>query len=177
MTSTPSTSTRPARSQSACSIGSRAKASAALEMSVPYSRAIHSSGHKRSAGSSRSSALARVVFPEQGSPQIRCSVAVMFPPKVSCRAMKPPNGGVDAAARIKAPFAAPSKLREALPPLASNDLRPPFGFTALFAYAQRAEQANDFVSAFCPDKDDMLFRVLVSLHENALTSVLFHYFQ
>src|SRR5207302_3295405 len=29
---------------------------------------------------------------------------------------------VDAAARIKAPFAAPSKLREALPPLASNDL-------------------------------------------------------
>src|SRR5437868_12245389 len=122
MTSTPSTSTRPARSQSACSIGSRAKASAALEMSVPYSRAIHSSGHKRSAGSSRSSALARVVFPEQGSPQIRCSVAVMFPPKVSCRAMKPPNGGVDAAARIKASSAAPSKLREALPPLASNEL-------------------------------------------------------
>src|SRR5713101_6755632 len=33
-----------------------------------------------------------------------------------------PNGGVDAAARIKAPFAAPSKLREALPPLASNEL-------------------------------------------------------
>src|SRR5260370_20467200 len=33
-----------------------------------------------------------------------------------------PNGGVDAAARIKAPFAAPSKLRNTLPPLASNDL-------------------------------------------------------
>jgi hypothetical protein len=32
------------------------------------------------------------------------------------------NGGVDAVARIKAPFAAPSKLRKALPPLASNDL-------------------------------------------------------
>src|SRR5260370_38342489 len=33
-----------------------------------------------------------------------------------------PNGGVDAAARIKAPSAAPSKLRNTLPPLASNDL-------------------------------------------------------
>jgi hypothetical protein len=33
-----------------------------------------------------------------------------------------PNGGVDAAARINAPFAAPSKLRNTLPPLASNDL-------------------------------------------------------
>jgi hypothetical protein len=32
------------------------------------------------------------------------------------------NGGVDAAARIKAPFAAPSKLRKTPPPLASNDL-------------------------------------------------------
>ena len=33
------------------------------------------------------------------------------------------NGGVDrATARIKAPFAGLSKLREALPPLASNDL-------------------------------------------------------
>src|SRR6266404_1348028 len=32
------------------------------------------------------------------------------------------NGGVDAAARIKAPCAAPSKLRNTLPPLASNDL-------------------------------------------------------
>src|SRR6266404_8095379 len=32
------------------------------------------------------------------------------------------NGGVDAAARIKAPFAVPSKLRNTLPPLASNDL-------------------------------------------------------
>src|SRR5947208_1859897 len=28
-----------------------------------------------------------------------------------------PNGGVDAAARIKAPFAAPRKLRNTLPPL------------------------------------------------------------
>src|SRR3954463_12016325 len=35
---------------------------------------------------------------------------------------KTPNGGVDAAARIKAPFAGPSKLRNTLPPLASNDL-------------------------------------------------------
>src|SRR5207253_7035122 len=32
------------------------------------------------------------------------------------------NGGVDAAARIKAPCATPSKLRNTLPPLASNDL-------------------------------------------------------
>jgi len=38
------------------------------------------------------------------------------------RKQLPPNGGVDAAARIKAPFAAPSKLRNTLPPLASNDL-------------------------------------------------------
>jgi hypothetical protein len=36
--------------------------------------------------------------------------------------VKMPNVGVDAAARIKAPFAAPSKLRNTLPPLASNDL-------------------------------------------------------
>src|SRR5439155_5383472 len=33
-----------------------------------------------------------------------------------------PNIRVDAAARIKAPSAAPSKLRNTLPPLASNDL-------------------------------------------------------
>jgi hypothetical protein len=32
------------------------------------------------------------------------------------------NGRVDAAARIKAPSAAPSKLRNTLPPLASNEL-------------------------------------------------------
>jgi hypothetical protein len=36
--------------------------------------------------------------------------------------VKTPNGGVDAAARFKAPFAAPSWLRNTLPPLASNDL-------------------------------------------------------
>src|SRR5437764_150069 len=35
---------------------------------------------------------------------------------------KPHNGGVDAAARIKTPFAALSKLRNTPPPLASNDL-------------------------------------------------------
>ena|SRR5437667_8715760 len=34
---------------------------------------------------------------------------------------QPPNGGVDAAARIKATFAASSKLRNTLPPLASNE--------------------------------------------------------
>ena len=34
----------------------------------------------------------------------------------------PYNVRVDAAARIKAPSAAPSKLREALPPLASNEV-------------------------------------------------------
>src|SRR5437588_1943006 len=38
--------------------------------------------------------------------------------KIAMRA----NVGVDAAARIKAPSAAPSKLRNTLPPLASNDL-------------------------------------------------------
>jgi hypothetical protein len=35
---------------------------------------------------------------------------------------KPHNGGVDAAARIKTPCAAPNKLRNTPPPLASNDL-------------------------------------------------------
>jgi hypothetical protein len=32
------------------------------------------------------------------------------------------NGGVDAAARINAPFAGPVMMRNTLPPLASNDL-------------------------------------------------------
>jgi hypothetical protein len=39
--------------------------------------------------------------------------------------------GVDAAARIKAASAALSKLREALPPLASNDLATPLHYVAI----------------------------------------------
>src|SRR2546421_9706678 len=39
-----------------------------------------------------------------------------------CAGMKPPNGGVDAAARINSPSAAPVMMRNTPPPLASNDL-------------------------------------------------------
>src|SRR5437867_4130068 len=35
---------------------------------------------------------------------------------------KPPNGGVDAAARIQSSIAGPIMIRNTLPPLASNDL-------------------------------------------------------
>jgi hypothetical protein len=91
ITSTPSSSARAARSRSACSTGSRAASSASPEMSAPKSRAIHSSGHKRSAGSSRSSVLASVVFPEHGSPQMRCSVAMILLLRIPVRSVRPPN--------------------------------------------------------------------------------------
>lgn len=78
ITSSPSTRTRAASSQRADSTGSRAASSASTEMSNPYSLAIHSSGDRRSADRSCSSVFARVVFPEQGSPQIKCNVAMIF---------------------------------------------------------------------------------------------------
>jgi hypothetical protein len=65
-----------------------------------------------------------------------------------------------------------------LVPLASNDLlgRRSVLPRYLLTHNVAEQKANNFVSSFCPNKDDMLFRVLVSLHENALTSILSHYF-
>jgi hypothetical protein len=51
----------------------------------------------------------------------------------------PPNVGVDAAARIKTRFAAPSKLRQALPPLASNDL------AAIFWESTRSDSSHQTI--------------------------------
>ena len=61
----------------AVSTGSRAASSASPETSDPYSVVIQSSGDKRSAERSCSSAFAKVVFPEQGRPQIKCNVAMV----------------------------------------------------------------------------------------------------
>lgn len=79
----PRTKTRAATSHSTASTGSRAASRASTDRSAPNRRAIHSSGVKRSAERSISICLARVVFPEQGRPQIRCSVAIVSPPMFS----------------------------------------------------------------------------------------------
>ena len=65
--------------------------------------------------------------------------------------MKRPNDGVDAAARIHSTFAAPSKLRNTLPPLASNDLLgTPLRKSRLPAQGmfQKISEANNVVRMF-----------------------------
>src|SRR5437764_15416948 len=64
---------------------------------------------------------------------------VMVDRDISFHLLMTPNGGVDAAARIKAPSAAPSYLRNTHPPLASNDL---FGRSAQLDFYRRIHTSS-----------------------------------